>query len=99
MQNKLRGWLADNSLTVDPKDRILVLESAGNDDICKEMREEDTGLRQETIVHVVTLYECMVARFLMNGFSVNTGLFHAIPRFTGFIERGLWNPEKNGGQY
>ena len=33
MQNKLRGWLADNSLTADPKDRILVLESAGNDAI------------------------------------------------------------------
>ena len=99
MQNKLRGWLADNSLTADPKDRILVLESAGNaglDDIYKEMREEDTGLRQETLVHVVTLYERIVARFLMNGFSVNTGLFHAIPRFTGIIEKGLWNPEKNG---
>lgn len=99
MQNKLRGWLADNSLTADPKDRILVLESAGNaglDEIYKEMREEDTGLRQETLVHVVTLYERMVARFLMNGFSVNTGLFHAIPRFTGIIEKGLWNPEKNG---
>ncbi|KKB48395.1 DNA-binding domain-containing protein [Parabacteroides gordonii] len=99
MQNKLRGWLADNSLTTDPKDRILVLESAGNaghDEIYKEMREEDTGLRQETLVHVVTLYERIVARFLMNGFSVNTGLFHAIPRFTGIIEKGLWNPEKNG---
>ena len=99
MQNKLRGWLADNSLTADPKDRILVLESAGNagpDEIYKEMREEDTGLRQETLVHVVTLYERIVARFLMNGYSVNTGLFHAIPRFTGLIEKGLWNPEKNG---
>ncbi|WP_288737777.1 DNA-binding domain-containing protein [uncultured Parabacteroides sp.] len=99
MQNKLRGWLADNSLTADPKDRILVLESAGNagpDAIYKEMREEDTGLRQETLVHVVTLYERIVARFLMNGFNVNTGLFHAVPRFTGIIEKGTWNPEKNG---
>lgn len=99
MQNKLRGWLADNSLTTDPKDRILVLESAGNagpDAIYKEMREEDTGLRQETLVHVVTLYERIVARFLMNGFNVNTGLFHAVPRFTGIIEKGTWNPEKNG---
>ena len=97
MQNKLRGWLADNSLTADPKDRILVLESAGNaglDDIYKEMREEDTGLRQETLVHVVTLYERIVARFLMNGFSVNTGLFHAIPRFTGIIEKAFGTPKR-----
>ncbi|WP_455641300.1 DNA-binding domain-containing protein [Parabacteroides sp.] len=99
MQNKLRGWLADNSLTADPKDRILVLESAGNAgpaEIYEEMRGEDTGLRQETLIHVVTLYERIVARFLMNGYNVNTGLFHAVPRFTGIIEKGLWNPEKNG---
>ncbi|GGK08122.1 hypothetical protein GCM10007084_33990 [Parabacteroides faecis] len=49
MQNKLRGWLADNSLTADPKDRILVLDPAGDaglEEIYKEMLEEDTGLRQ-----------------------------------------------------
>ena len=95
MQNKLRGWLADNSLTTDPKDRILVLESAGNaghDEIYKEMREEDTGLRQETLVHVVTLYERIVARFLMNGFSVNTGLFHT--SFYGNYRKGHLEPRK-----
>ena len=40
MQNKLRGWLADNSLTADPKDRILVLDPEGDDgleEIYKEM--------------------------------------------------------------
>lgn len=99
MQNKLRGWLADNSLTADPKDRILVLDPAGDaglEEIYKEMKLEDTGLRQETLVHVVTLFQRMVARFLMNGYNVNTGLFHAVPRFTGLIENGVWNPEKNG---
>ena len=99
MQNKLRGWLADNSLTADPKDRILVLDPAGDaglEEIYKEMLEEDTGLRQETMTHVVTLFQRIVARFLMNGFNVNTGLFHAVPRFTGIIEQGIWNPEKNG---
>lgn len=59
------------------------------------MREEDTGLRQETLVHVVSLYERIIARFLMNGYNVNTGLFYAVPRFTGLIEGGRWNPEKN----
>lgn len=99
MQNKLKGWLADNSLTTDPKDRILILDPAGNaglQEIYKEMREEDTGLREETIVHVVTLFQRIVARFLMNGYNVNTGLYHAVPRFTGLIENGLWNALKNG---
>lgn len=99
MQNKLCGWLTDNSLTADPKDRILVLDPAGDaglEEIYKEMLEEDTGLRQETMTHVVTLFQRIVARFLMNGFNVNTGLFHAVPRFTGIIEQGIWNPEKNG---
>lgn len=48
------------------------------------------------MTHVVTLFQRIVARFLMNGFNVNTGLFHAVPRFTGIIEQGIWNPEKNG---
>lgn len=98
MQNKLKGWLADNSVTSDPKDRILILDPAGKvelEDIYKEMLSEDTGLRKETIVHVVTLFLRIVARFLMNGYNVNTGLFHAVPRFTGIIEKGLWNPLKN----
>lgn len=44
MQNKLKGWLADNTVTADENDKILILESAGNvnlDNIYKEMRAED----------------------------------------------------------
>lgn len=95
MKNKLQGWLAPNTLTEDPDDRILILKSAGtvNDErIYEEMRNEDTDLRKETMVHVVTLYERIVARFLMNGNNVNTGLFYAVPRFTGIIQEGRWNP-------
>lgn len=98
MQNKLKGWIAPNSVTKDPNDKILILDAAGNvglEQVYKEMREEDTGLRQETLVHVVSLYERIIARFLMNGYNVNTGLFYAVPRFTGLIEGGRWNPEKN----
>jgi hypothetical protein len=98
MGNKLQGWLAPNTLTEDPNDRILVLNSAGtvdNEQLYKDMREEDTGLRKETIVHVVTLYERMAARALMNGHNLNTGLFYAVPRFTGLIEDGQWNSQKN----
>lgn len=51
MSNKLQGWLAPNTLTEDPNDRFLVLNSAGtvdNEQLYKDMREEDTGLRIES---------------------------------------------------
>lgn len=28
MQNKLKGWLADNTVTADENDKILILENA-----------------------------------------------------------------------
>ena len=60
MANTLKVWMTPNSVTPDPKDKIFVLETTGKADIDKiyeEMRAEDTGLRPETIVHVVTLFE------------------------------------------
>lgn len=98
MANTLKGWLAPNTVTVDPNDKILLLETTGKADINKvyeEMLAEDTGLRRETIVHVTTLYERICARLLMNGWQLNTGLFYAVPRFTGVIASGRWNPLVN----
>lgn len=98
MANTLKGWIAPNTVTADPKDKILLLESTGKADINKvydEMLAEDTGLRKETIVHVVTLYERICARLLMNGWYLNTGLFYAVPRFIGLLEDGKWNPKIN----
>lgn len=99
MLNTLKGWLVDNTITTENKeDKILVLESAGNVDINKvydEMQGQDTGLRRETIVHVVSLYHRMVADLVLNGYNVNTGLFRAVPQFQGVIEDGRWDAEKN----
>ena len=30
MQNKLKGWIAPNSITKDPNDKILILDPAGH---------------------------------------------------------------------
>ena len=99
MNNVLKGWLVDNALTVDNKeDKILLLESAGNlalGDVLKAMKREDTGLRQETIDHVVALFQRKVAELVLNGYSVNTGLFRAVPQFRGVVDGGVWNPKKN----
>ena len=37
----------------------------------------------------------MVSDLLLNGFAVNTGLFHAVPQFRGVVRNGQWDPEKN----
>lgn len=99
MQNTLKGWMVDNTVTTDNKDdKILLLESSGKvglEQIYNEMKEEDTGLRMETIVHVVTLFLRVVMRLILNGYSVNTGIFRAVAQFVGIIEKGQWNTDTN----
>ena len=99
MKKVLKGWLTDNAVTVNNKtDKILLLQSAGSldlDDVLEEMQKQDTGLRPETMRHAVTLYHRVVMDLILNGYSVNTGLFRAVPQLTGVIEGGVWNKEKN----
>ena len=81
MKKVLKGWLIDNSVTTDNKtDKILLLASAGSltlDDVLEEMYKQDTGLRPETMRHSVTLYHRIVMDLILNGYSVNTGLFRS----------------------
>lgn len=99
MKKVLKGWLTDNAVTVNNKtDKILLLQSAGSlvlDDVLEEMQKQDTGLRPETMRHAVTLYHRVTMDLILNGYSVNTGLFRAVPQLTGVIEGGVWNKEKN----
>lgn len=99
MSNVLKGWLADNAVTADNKDdKILVLESAGNlteKEIMERMMKEITGLKEETLSHAVTLYNRIIMESLLNGYTVNTGLFYASPSFQGVIDGGVWNKDKN----
>lgn len=98
MANVLNTWIDDNSVTADPKDKILVLQSPGKADMDKvyeEMIAQDTGLRRETIVHVTTLFERTCAQLLMNGWQLNTDLFQAVARLSGIVTGGQWDPKKN----
>lgn len=99
MKKVLKGWLADNTVTVDNKtDKILLLESAGSvnlDDIIDEMLKQDTGLRIETLRHSIDLYNRIIIDLLLSGYSVNTGVFRAVAQLTGVVEGGVWNKEKN----
>ena len=96
---QINGQLADNTVTVDNKeDVILVPVSIGNADenrIIAELKAEDSGLREETIRHVFDLQKRVIKRLLMTGVSVNTGLYYASVNFRGIIEGSTWNPEKN----
>lgn len=99
MQYTIKGKLADNTVTADNlEDKILQISSAGSaalSDVIDEMKAEDTGLRRETIEHVVNLYHRVVERLVLNGYNVNTGLFYAATQAKGVVENGAWNPEKN----
>ena len=96
---QINGQLADNTVTVDNKeDVILVPVSIGNADenrIIAELKAEDSGLREETIRHVFDLQKRVIKRLLMTGVSVNTGLYYASVSFRGIIENSTWNPAKN----
>lgn len=99
MKNVLKAWLANNPVTTSSKEeKILVLENTGSlnlDDVLEEMQKQDTGLRPETIAHVVDLFQRTVKDLVLNGHSVNTGLFRAVAQFRGIVEDGVWNPQKN----
>ena len=99
MKPTLKGWLVDNAVTVDNKeDKILMLESVGSltlEDILSEMKKEDTGLREETIEHAVKLYHRVLSDLILSGYSVNTGLFRAVPQFRGVVDNGQWDQKKN----
>lgn len=99
MKKVLKGWLADNAVTTDNKtDKVLLLESAGSvgpDDVLEEMLKQDTGLRPETLRHSIDLYNRVLTDLILNGYSVNTGLFRAVAQLTGVVEGGVWDKEKN----
>lgn len=96
---QINGQLADNTVTVDNKeDMILVPVSIGHADeqrIIAEMKAEDSGLREETILHVHELEKRVVKRLLMSGYSVNAGLYYASTSFRGVVEGSAWDPAKN----
>lgn len=96
---QINGQLADNTVTKDNlEDKILIPVSNGSADearIIAEMKAEDSGLREETILHVFALRNRVEKRLLLSGVSINTGLYYASVSFRGVIESSAWNPEKN----
>lgn len=99
MPNVIKAWLADNPVTTDDKkDKMFLVETGQTyelDDVINEMHNEETGLRVETISHVVKLFIRIVIRLLLNGNKVNASLFYAVARLRGTAEKGQWNPLKN----
>lgn len=99
MAHTLKGRLIANTLhTGTDQESLLQLTIVGNltlTDLIDKMKEEDTGLRRETIEHVVSLYHRVVENALLDGYHINTGLYCAQPQARGYIENSTWNPEKN----
>ena len=99
MKQELKGWLMDNTVRgIENDGQILRLESAGSiglREVVEEMSREGTGLRPETLAHVVSLYQRVLTRLVLSGYSVNTGMFRLAPGFKGLVEGGVWDAERN----
>ena len=98
-KNLLKVWMADNTITTEDKtDKIFILESTRRVDqqfVLDRMVARNPGVHRETMALAVNLYHEAVSELVMNGYSVNTDLFRAVPQVKGLAEGNAWNPEKN----
>lgn len=98
-KNVLKAWMADNTVSMDNKtDKIFVLESTRSVDqnfVLDRMAAKNPGLHRETMSASVNIYHEVVSELVLNGYSVNTDLFRAVPQLKGLAEGNVWNPKKN----
>lgn len=97
-KNILKAWLADNTVTTEnTTDQIFQLETTRSIDkqvILDRMVGKNPGVRRETMSLAMDLMEEVVSEALMNGESVNTGLYRAVAQFRGTATNGAWDPAK-----
>lgn len=98
-KNVLKAWLVDNTVTTDDKtDKIFQLEMTRSIDkelILDRMVAKNPGVRRETMSLGIELYEEVISEALMNGESVNTGLFRGVAQFRGVAKNNAWDPQKD----
>lgn len=98
-KNVLKAWLVDNTVTTDDKtDKIFQLETTRSIDkeiILDRMVAKNPGVRRETMALGIELMEEVVAEALMNGESVNTGLFRGVAQFRGVAKQNAWDAATN----
>lgn len=98
-KNVLKAWLADNTVTTDDKtDKIFQLESTrtiNKEIILDRMVAKNPGVRRETMALGIELYEEVIAEAVLNGESVNTGIFRAVAQFKGTAKNNAWDPATN----
>lgn len=98
-KNILKAWLVDNTVTTeDTTDKIFQLESARTADltyIIDRMVAKNPGVLRGTMEMIVKLHNDVVAEEVLNGVSVNTGLFRAVAQFRGTAVNDAWDPEKD----
>lgn len=97
-KNILKAWKVDNTVTTDNKtDKIFQLETARSTDlslILDRMVAKNPGLQRGTMQLSIDLYNEVVSEAIMNGESVNTGLFRAVAQLRGLAGQA-WDWNKN----
>lgn len=97
-KNILKAWKVDNTITTDDKtDKIFQLETTRSTDlelILDRMVGKNPGVLRGTMQLSVDLYNEVVSEAIMNGESVNTGLFRAVAQLKGLAGQA-WDPKVN----
>lgn len=97
-KNLLKAWKVDNTVTTDDKtDKIFQLETMRSVDLdllLDRMVAKNPGVLRDTMQLSVNLFNQVVAEAVLNGESVNTGLFRAVAQLRGLAGQA-WDWKKN----
>ncbi|MDM8159287.1 DNA-binding domain-containing protein [Labilibaculum sp. K2S] len=78
--SKVNVWLYDNLLTPDPNDFYGKVKPQGtlyNGDIADAMIKEGTEYQKETILNILDRSDRIKVAKLVEGYSINTGVYHS----------------------
>lgn len=98
MKNVLKVWLKKFGLTSDPNDYTGVVLSAGKvdmNDVVDAIIEEGTEYQKESIIGLITRYNRHCARFVLNGYNVDTGLVYLRALVTGIFYGKKYDKQVN----
>ncbi|MFT3751497.1 MAG: DNA-binding domain-containing protein [Paludibacter sp.] len=98
MQNILKGKLTRKA---DLKEAgyncidVIMKGGLNMESIVDEMQKEGLIMDSETVLEVIKQFNIKVARKVLSGYKVDTGLVSLNPDIKGLIFNGEWNPSIN----
>lgn len=98
----LSGKLRLNTITEDPNDYILRIVTRGNvslEDLAKDVTAMRSGFMYQTVLDVLICFKEAVRSRMLDGFSINAGLFNAYLQAKGVYYKDDRSLDELKGQY